>query len=333
MRILSVCHVFCVVAAGTSAVNAAVTLTGTPYSQDFDSLSTTAWTNDSTLPGWSLFKQPAPGTPFTSIVTGTGSNNAGGFYSFGLDTDRALGGIGSGNATVWNSPASGAVAGWIAAQFTNGDDTAFDSFTVAYDGEQWRNGGNTSAQSMVFEYGFGPSFDSISWTPGGATFDVTSPVTGSTAGALDGNNAANRVAGLGGTISGLAWAPGDSLWIRWIKLNDIGNDHGLAIDNFSISTTGGDVDPVENGDFNGDGFIDAADYTVWRDNENQIGVGLAGGDGNDDGVVDGLDYAIWAAQYSPAPSEAASAAVPEPTSIVIAIACLLGGARVGQRRN
>jgi hypothetical protein len=332
MRILSVCLVTCAVAGETSVVNAAVTLDGNPYSQNFDSLSTTAWENNSTLPGWSLFKQPAPGTAFTSIVLGTGSSNAGGFFSFGLDTDRALGGVGSGNATVWNSPASGAVAGWITAQFTNGASAAFDSFTVAYDGEQWRNGGNASAQSMVFEYGFGPSFDAISWTPGGATFDVTSPVTGTTASALDGNAAANRVAGLGGTISDLAWAPGDSLWIRWIKLNDIGNDHGLAIDNFSISTTQGDVTPVESGDFNGDGFIDAADYTIWRDNENLTGVGLAGGDGNNDGTVDALDYAIWSQQYAPAVNEGA-AAIPEPGSLVIAIACLLAGARKQRARN
>lgn len=93
-----------------------------------------------------------------------------------------------------------------------------------------------------------------------------------------------------------------------------------------------DVTPVESGDFNGDGFIDAADYTIWRDNENLTGVGLAGGDGNNDGTVDALDYAIWSQQYAPAVSEG-SAAIPEPGSLFIAIACLLAGARKQRARN
>jgi hypothetical protein len=25
------------------------------------------------------------------------------------------------------------------------------------------------------------------------------------------------------------------LWVRWIERNDVGNDHGLAIDDFSLS--------------------------------------------------------------------------------------------------
>lgn len=93
-----------------------------------------------------------------------------------------------------------------------------------------------------------------------------------------------------------------------------------------------DVTPVESGDFNGDGFIDAADYTIWRDNENQTGVGLAGGDGNNDGTVDALDYAIWSQQYAPAVSEGA-AAIPEPGSLVMAIACLLAGAKMQWARD
>jgi hypothetical protein len=332
MRVVSVCIVLGIIAAGTSTVNAAVTLDGNLYSQDFNSLSAsgTSWANDSTITGWSLFRRPAPGTPITAIAIGSGSSNAGSFYSFGLDDDRALGGVGSGG-TYWGSPSTGTVAGWITAQFTNGANTTFDSFTIAYDGEQWRQGGNSTPQTMAFEYGFGGSFDSITWVAPGGTFDFTSPIV-STGSALDGNAAENRVAGLGGTIAGLAWTPGDSLWVRWIENNDAGNDHGLAIDNFSINTTGGGVDPVESGDFNGDGFIDAADYTIWRDNENQTGVGLAGGDGNNDGTVDALDYAIWSQQYAPAVSEGA-AAIPEPGSLVIAIACLLAGARKQRARN
>ncbi|MEI7466219.1 MAG: VPLPA-CTERM sorting domain-containing protein, partial [Burkholderiales bacterium] len=51
---------------------------------------------------------------------------------------------------------------------------------------------------------------------------------------LNGNLASNRVAGLGGTINS-TWANGDTLWLRWAEVNDNGSDHGLAIDNFSLT--------------------------------------------------------------------------------------------------
>ncbi|MEX0678395.1 MAG: PEP-CTERM sorting domain-containing protein [Pirellulales bacterium] len=226
-----------------SVCGAAVLLTGAPYSQDFDSLpnsgTSPAWTNDSTLPGWSLFRQPVPGTAVPTIEVGTGSNNTGSFYSFGSagSGERALGGVGSGSA-YFGSPATATVAGWVAAAFTNDTGLAIDSFTVSYDGEQWRNGGNTSAQTTVLEYGFGSSFGAVStWNTPGGSFDFMSPTVGATAGALDGNAAANRATGLGGTISSLAWIDGDTLWLRWIENNDTGNDHGLAIDNFDLTTT------------------------------------------------------------------------------------------------
>jgi hypothetical protein len=225
------------VATCASQAFATVSLTGpTPtYSQNFDSLSGTGWTNNSTLAGWELFAQPAPGSAISSIVTGTGSSNAGGFYSFGTSAERAFGGVGSGG-TYFNSPGSGAVAGWMTLGLSNGTGLTIDSFTVGFDGEQWRNGGNTSTQTMVMEYGFGASFSSVgSWTAPGAAFNFVSPTVGSTGAALDGNAAANRSTGRGGSVSSLTWAPGSTLWVRWIENNDAGNDHGLAIDNFAFS--------------------------------------------------------------------------------------------------
>ncbi len=69
------------------------------------------------------------------------------------------------------------------------------------------------------------------------------------------------------------------------------------------------VEPIE-GDFNDDGFVDAADYTVWRD-----GLGT---------TYQPSDYDVWAANYGagvPANAPAAaSIGVPEPSG-----ALLLGG--------
>lgn len=238
-----------VVAAFAAAVplasQAAISITSTAfsYTQDFDTLASTnsaslPWTNDSTLPGWSLFRQPLPGTALTTYGADNGSSTAGSFYSYGTNgsTERALGGLGA-NSAYFSSPANGAVAGAFAVSFTNNTGQTLTSATISFDGEQWRNGGNTSAQTMLLQYGIGATFTSVStWVTPGGNFNWTSPVVGSTAAALDGNLAANRVAGRGGSITGTL-ANGATLWIRWVENNDAGNDHGLAIDNFSFSVT------------------------------------------------------------------------------------------------
>jgi len=227
--------------AGGAQATISYTTSGSFVGESFDSLASTgtgvAWANDSTITGWSLFnKTPAA---ITAYNAGTGSSTAGSFYSFGVAgtnpvEERALGGLGSGGA-YFGSPASGTVAGWIAVAITNNTGITLTEFNILYDGEQWRNGGNTSAQTMVLEYGFGATIDAVgSWTAPGALFDFTSPVVGATAAALDGNAGPNRTSGVGGTVSSLSWTNGDTLWFRWIENNDSGNDHGLAIDNFGF---------------------------------------------------------------------------------------------------
>lgn len=226
--------------AGAAQAAVAVSSAAFSYAQGFDSLalsgSAQTWVNDSTLAGWSLFDQA--GAAIGSYAADTGASNAGSFKSFGSSgaTDRALGGVGSGGS-YFGSPASGSVAGWIALALTNATGAALSGFTLAYDGEQWRNGGNTSVQTMAFEYGFGSSFAAVSqWAAPGAGFDFSAPLASASAGALDGNAAAYRVAGLGGTVT-TPWAAGDTLWLRWTELNDVGNDHGLAIDQLSLSVS------------------------------------------------------------------------------------------------
>jgi autotransporter-associated beta strand protein len=222
--------------------------------QDFNSLTLSAtaqpWANDttvtlgdSTLDGWSLFN--ALNASITTYLGGTGSSSTGSFYSFGVDnvsTERALGGVGSGGA-YFGSPVAGAVAGYIAFAARNSSTATLTSFTVGFDGEQWRNGGNTSPQTMVLQYGFGDTFDLVVWNTPGGSFDWTSPVASGTAAAVNGNTA-GLVAGRGGTINGLDWQTNQTLWIRWVELNDPGNDHGLAIDNFAFSWVGASIVPL-----------------------------------------------------------------------------------------
>ena len=104
----------------------------------------------------------------------------------------------------------------MALEIKNTAGSALDGFTLAFNGEQWRNGGNTSAQKMVFEYGFGSTFAGVStWLAPGGLFDWTSPVASGTGAAVDGN-AAGRVSGRGGSLS-LSWANDATLWLRWTE--------------------------------------------------------------------------------------------------------------------
>lgn len=78
-----------------------------------------------------------------------------------------------------------------------------------------------------------------------------------------------------------------------------------------------DVTP---GDFNLDGAVDAADYTVWRDNfGNSESILYTAGDGS--GTVDQGDYNLWVANFG---TIASSTAVPEPTTAIL----LMGGVAV-----
>ncbi|HMO86799.1 MAG TPA: hypothetical protein PKC18_17960, partial [Lacipirellulaceae bacterium] len=78
---------------------------------------------------------------------------------------------------------------------------------------------------------------------------------------------------------------------------------------------------VESGDFNGDGVIDAADYTVWRNAFGATGLEpFAPGDGNGDGQVDIEDYAIWKTQYGTSTGASATepaTSLPEPSSFAL----------------
>jgi T5SS/PEP-CTERM-associated repeat protein len=89
------------------------------------------------------------------------------------------------------------------------------------------------------------------------------------------------------------------------------------------------------GDYNGNGVVDAADYTVWRDH---LGTGFAlNGNGDESGasagVVDQADYAHWKANFGRTAGSGAlsNVAVPEPSSsallLIAFVALIAGGGR------
>ena len=76
------------------------------------------------------------------------------------------------------------------------------------------------------------------------------------------------------------------------------------------------------GDYNGDGSVDAADYTVWRDTLESTSDLRADGNGN--GTVDAADYLVWKGNFGaglsfPALGTTAVQPVPEPHALLLAI--------------
>jgi hypothetical protein len=88
------------------------------------------------------------------------------------------------------------------------------------------------------------------------------------------------------------------------------------------------------GDFDGDGDVDGADFVAWQTNfPTTGGATSAMGDGNGDGNVDGADFALWQSNF-PFSSGPGASPVPEPGAVwlVLSGAMALSGAAYRYRR-
>jgi hypothetical protein len=128
---------------------------------------------------------------------------------------------------------------------------------------------------------------------------------------------------------------------------DLSDWTGATVDSYNTGTNLGSESPVSAGDvtemdvigydvatsqvpgdYNHNGVVDAADYTIWRATLGQTGTGLAA-DGDGDNAVTQADYDVWKSNFGHAASGSgagAAAAIPEPSSIVLvllAVAILL----------
>ncbi|HEY0232165.1 MAG TPA: Calx-beta domain-containing protein, partial [Dokdonella sp.] len=221
--------------AASAQAQVALTALDTPYAQNFNVLPASGsaqWSNNATIPGWYLART---GTG-TTIVADNGASNAGNLYSYGAtgDSDRALGTIGSGGAAAGSF--------FYGVRLQNDTGATITSLDVSYTGEQWRNSAAT-AQTAAFSYLIGSPAVSGSLaefqSAGVAVtaLDFTSPVTGGTAGALNGNLPANQQA-RSFTIAGLDIPNGTEVMLRWFDPDNTGSDHGLAIDDVSLTPHG-----------------------------------------------------------------------------------------------
>jgi len=210
------------------------------YSQAFNTLANSgtanSWTDNITLPGW-YAAQGGTSTGITMYRASAGSDSSGAIYSFGSSfgfgsaptTDRALGSLPV-NAT-------GSIA--FGVRFTNNTPNPVTQFAVSYTGEQWRGSGGGTPQSLAFAYRIASvplanpeSGTTVNWV-GVSALNFTSPNL-VTSGLMDGNLATNRQRFEGIVISGINLLPGQELFLRWLDVNDSGNDHGLGVDDLTV---------------------------------------------------------------------------------------------------
>lgn len=82
--------------------------------------------------------------------------------------------------------------------------------------------------------------------------------------------------------------------------------------------------PIPTGDYNGDGLVDAADYTAWRDSLGDTVPAGTLADGSANGSIDEADYSYWSERYgSSLPSMASAESVPEPSGVWLAALAFL----------
>ncbi len=206
------------------------------YSQNFDGLPSTGspvWTDNSTLANWYAQRSASTGT---TIIASDGNTTSGGLYSFGTiaSTERALGTIGSGTPKNF---AYGIV-------FQNTSGITITDIKVSYKLEQWRVA-TTSTQTDSFFYKTSSSLITLlnpglslsnGWT-NVASLNGISPTTSATAAPIDGNNALNQVSFTNVSIPALSLANNSYIFIKWDDIDHTGSDHGLSIDDVTITWT------------------------------------------------------------------------------------------------
>ncbi len=250
---------------------ASVTLTqdlsANPYTESFDGdLGTSSVTGafsftvgtQALIPGtsgWDGAKVAGTGPTNMSYTVGTGTGTGGGIYSFGAtgSTERALGALASGT----NIAAFGV-------ELINNTGATINNVSLNFTAETWRTSDQSSLNVLSFGYLVGASGSANYLTTNTATavagLNAVEPqvdvMTGTSNAAVNGNLAANQTAA-NGTLLGINWAPGTSLYLRWQDANDTGDDAGIGIDNLSLKSI-----PIRNLSWNAPGGTGVWDTTT-----------------------------------------------------------------------
>lgn len=233
--------VACLLSAGPAAAAVSYAAVGSTVTEDFNATIgspavTTGWTDDTGLVPDFYAYQLGGGGPDdepAGTVDQIRTTNGG---STGIVLYRWRRGATATDFAFGTKPldAFGAVmTGW---RITNDTAATLTEFSLGYTGEQWAASGSENNNQLVVSYQVGPiaNLADGTWTEISA-LEFNSPDDVTDDNSLNGNAVANREVFAPETVTGLSWAPGTDLWIRWFDANSAGEDQGLGIDDLSFT--------------------------------------------------------------------------------------------------
>lgn len=255
------------------------------------------------------------------IATDTGTVVDIGTHTIGQRFSKAEGTL-RGTGTLTNE------ADWsIAGTVQPGGETPASTDTLTFDFSNAAVGNtltfeSTSTVDFVLDAGLSSS-----------TIDVLGPSLGGTTSVLLNDNTFNFNDLTAGSLTEGAYTlfDGDANTsftlgaVAITGLTGFANSTLSVVDDDIILNLSAGADPLL-GDFNADGVVDAADYTVWRDNVGQPD-GVLNGNGSGGGTVIGLDYDLWVSNYGASSGTSTALAVPEPGTLLMTMPIALGGCR------
>ncbi|MGD9688259.1 MAG: hypothetical protein AB7K52_05205 [Phycisphaerales bacterium] len=228
------------VALSATSALASVSYTGGTLTENFNSLPSTGVMSGfftgtgvhAGIPGlttWVGARLGGTGSAM-NFIANAGDSNSGALFSYGdVDaTERALGSL-----------ASGSNIGAFGVELVNDTSDTLTELVFSFDREQYRSSTSASGtpNTLAFAYGFsGGMITSANFlSDAGMTAHAAGDLVGDAPVASNGIITPPSVLAVGFTITGISWAPGQSLFIRWQDFNDQGNDAGLAVDNLSFT--------------------------------------------------------------------------------------------------
>ncbi len=196
------------------------------YSEDFSGLDVTTspssskpWVDDVTVPHWRARVSDAPATSYNVTHGTSGASGLQVWHAQDGTNRRALGSL----TDINNRNAL------LAFGMLNSTGSVIDEIQIDFTQVQWYGGTVAAIDKVAFSYQVNyNSHTGGAWT----TFS-----------ALDMDGFSNGGGGLSeaifteksATLGGLAWQPGEQLWIRWLDLRASGGNAGAGLDSISIT--------------------------------------------------------------------------------------------------
>lgn len=247
MKTTALCLGLMVLGPLTAAAQISYRTPGVPYKQDFNHPRLAAgeveitWHDNETFPGWSAaYYDGIRGTyetPSLVMATSGRGRNAVAFYLYRSDTERTDGALGA-QPSDERMPGLNRGGMYYGVALINDSNVTLNRLNLAYQVELWRLTATPAKQETLhvsYQVG-GTGLDEGFWRtiPGSHYTTPHAGEGGQSARSLDGN-APENVTPFKLEVEDLNLMPGQTLWLRWFDVNNPSFDHGVGIDDVSIT--------------------------------------------------------------------------------------------------